>query len=101
VDPTPASISVIEIWIFGAEGICVRTTVGTRQGARYCAVQAFAHTGDRKGNNKDEKDWIPELKLEISGRLPKTYVQDIGTRVELYARLFKCTTEAQVDALQD
>jgi transcription-repair coupling factor (superfamily II helicase) len=54
-----------------------------------------------KGNKKDERDWVTELRLEISGRLPETYVQDIDTRVELYARLFKCTTEAQVDALQD
>jgi transcription-repair coupling factor (superfamily II helicase) len=54
-----------------------------------------------KDEDGGDGEWVPELRLEISGRLPKTYVQDDDTRLGIYARLFKCATEAELDSLED
>ena len=42
-----------------------------------------------------------EIRCEVAARLPTTFVQDEGTRLEIYARLFKCATEAQLEALEE
>ena len=54
-----------------------------------------------KDNNEGNAERAPELRLEISGRLPRTFIQDNDTRLGIYARLFKCTTEAELEALED
>ena len=47
------------------------------------------------------EEWTPELICEVPAKLPKLFVQDEDIRLGLYAHLFKCHTEAQLEDFEE
>jgi transcription-repair coupling factor (superfamily II helicase) len=46
-------------------------------------------------------DKRPEVRLDIPTLLPPSYVKDVGIRLELYARIFRCGNDSQLEELED
>ncbi|WP_170984336.1 TRCF domain-containing protein [Rhodoligotrophos defluvii] len=46
-------------------------------------------------------DYVPEVNLEASGRIPEDYVADEAVRLELYGRLAKLPDEASIEAFSE
>jgi len=45
--------------------------------------------------------WVPDLNLPIADMLPETYVQSEPVRLELYARAARCSSEDELDDLEE
>ena len=48
-----------------------------------------------------EEDWTPELNVGFKGFIPADYVPEPEVRINLYARVAKLASEAEIDALAD
>ena len=46
------------------------------------------------------EEYSPQVKLDISVRIPENYVQDLPLRMGLYQRLSKCQTVEEIDEFQ-
>ncbi len=46
-------------------------------------------------------DKRPLVRLDIPALLPPSYVKDVGIRLELYARIFRCGSDIQLEELED
>ncbi|MCX7319100.1 MAG: helicase-related protein [Hyphomicrobiales bacterium] len=55
----------------------------------------------RRENLEQFLDRRPEVRLDIPTLLPATYVKDSALRLELYARLFRCSSTGQLEELED
>ncbi|MFC7398395.1 TRCF domain-containing protein [Chelatococcus sp. GCM10030263] len=47
------------------------------------------------------EDYVPELNLDATARIPPDYVPDEEARLELYGRVARAATEGEVDELED
>jgi transcription-repair coupling factor (superfamily II helicase) len=45
--------------------------------------------------------WVPDLNLPVADMLPETYVQSEPVRLELYARAARCSSEEELDDLEE
>jgi transcription-repair coupling factor (superfamily II helicase) len=52
------------------------------------------------GEQRVEEDY-PHLHAELSRLLPKQYIQNEAARLEMYARISKCQSQGELDALED
>jgi transcription-repair coupling factor (superfamily II helicase) len=43
----------------------------------------------------------PQLQLQVSGVLPQDYVKDETTRLQTYARIWKCDNQSELDEVED
>src|SRR5205823_5828830 len=45
------------------------------------------------------EDYIPDLRLEVTGRIPADYIRDEQTRLEIHARSARVADEGEIDRL--
>ncbi|MDP8912949.1 MAG: DEAD/DEAH box helicase, partial [Pseudomonadota bacterium] len=55
----------------------------------------------RVARREDVDDWMPELSLGLSGRLPESWIPEEEVRINLYVRLARTASAAQVDSLAE
>ena len=55
----------------------------------------------RAARGEEVEDWTPELHLEVSGRLPEDWIPEAEVRINLYARLARLGSGAEIDAFAD
>jgi transcription-repair coupling factor (superfamily II helicase) len=64
--------------------------------SRHLLDQALGHA-----NLAPFIDKRPDVRLDIPTLLPPSYVKDVGIRLELYARIFRCGSDSQLEELED
>jgi transcription-repair coupling factor (superfamily II helicase) len=55
----------------------------------------------RTARGEHVDDWTPELRLGLSGRLPEDWIPEEEIRINLYARIARISTPAELDALAE
>ena len=55
----------------------------------------------RVARGEKVEDWTPELQLGISGRIPAEWIPEEEVRINLYARIARLSSGADLDALAD
>jgi len=55
----------------------------------------------RAARGETVEDWTPELHLGVSGRLPESWIPEEEVRINLYARLARLASGAEIDAFAD
>ena len=54
-----------------------------------------------KVDNGGAELWVPDLNLPVADMIPEGYVQSESVRLELYARTARCSSEADLDELEE
>jgi transcription-repair coupling factor (superfamily II helicase) len=55
----------------------------------------------RAARGEDVDDWMPELNLGLSGRLPEDWIPEEEIRINLYARIARLSSPGELDALAE
>jgi transcription-repair coupling factor (superfamily II helicase) len=55
----------------------------------------------RVARGETVEDWTPELQLGIAGRLPESWIPEEEVRINLYARIARLSSGAELDALSE
>jgi transcription-repair coupling factor (superfamily II helicase) len=55
----------------------------------------------RVAQGQEVDDWVPELHLGLAGRLPESWIPEEEVRINLYARIARIASAAELDALSD
>jgi transcription-repair coupling factor (superfamily II helicase) len=55
----------------------------------------------RAARGEQVEDWMPELQLGLTGRLPESWIPEEEVRINLYARIARLSSGAELDALAE
>ena len=55
----------------------------------------------RAARGEEVEDWMPELHLGLSGRLPESWIPEEEVRINLYARIARLSADGALDTLSD
>jgi transcription-repair coupling factor (superfamily II helicase) len=55
----------------------------------------------RTARGEDAEDWIPQLNLGVTGRLPEDWIPEEDLRINLYVRIARLTTAAELEGLAE
>ncbi|KQO42330.1 DEAD/DEAH box helicase [Methylobacterium sp. Leaf85] len=62
--------------------------------------QHLLHLALRAAKGEAAEDWMPEIRIGLSGGVPADYVPEPDVRLSLYTRLLRLTTPDEVEALR-